>query len=46
MFVNLREKILAWTGIRTRVSSFMGWRSNQLSYTGGDKLELFFFHLN
>ena len=30
--VNLRGKIIAWIRIRTRVSSFMRWRYNQLSY--------------
>ena len=26
------KKILVWIRIRTRISSFMRWRSNQLSY--------------
>ena len=33
-FVNLRENILAWTRIRTRLSMFTRWRSNQLSHPG------------
>ena len=34
VFINLREKILTWTRIRTRVSSFTRWCCNQLSYPG------------
>ena len=32
MLLILREKILFWTRIRTRVSSCTRWRSNQVSY--------------